>query len=129
MIHVFCDTCVYYNDVVTPQIEVNEHECRVKRLNNRITELGKANLSLKRRLKESNEERDVLALQNVEFRASERNYKGQFRKNKVDVTQEHLTLLANTIVSKTEENDLLQEKVKELKEELEVTKFQVSSGL
>ena len=126
MIHVFCDTCVYYNDVVTPQIEVNEHECRVKRLNNRITELGKANLSLKRRLKESNEERDVLALQNVEFRASERNYKGQFRKNKVDVTQEHLTLLANTIVSKTEENDLLQEKVKE---ELEVTKFQVSSGL
>ncbi len=87
----------------------------MERLNNRITELGKANLSLERGLKESNEERDVLALQNVELRASKHIYKGQLdksRKNKVDVTQEHLTLLANTIVSKTEENDLIQVKIR-----------------
>ncbi len=114
---------------ITPQIEVIEHEKKAKRLNNRITELGKANLSLERRLKESNEERDVLALQSVELRASKHIYKGQLdksRKCKVDVTQEHLTQLANTIVSKTDENDQLQQKIKALKEELGLAKFQVS---
>ncbi len=104
----------------------------MKRLNNRITELGKANLSLKRKLKESNEERDVLAQQGVELRASKHNYKGQLEKfedlkSKVGVTQEHLTQLANTIVSKSEENEQLKEKVKELKEELDVTNIQVSA--
>ncbi len=114
---------------ITPQIEVIEHEKKVKRLKSRITELGKANLSLERRLRDSNEERDVLALQSVELRASKHIYKGQLdksRKCKVDVTQEHLTQLANTIVSKTDENDQLQQKIKALKEELGLAKFQVS---
>ena len=100
----------------------------MKRLNNRVTELSKANLLLERRLRESNEERDVLVQQSVELRASKHIYKGQldkFRKSKVDVTQEHLTHLANTIVSKTEENDLLKQKIKDLKEELGLAKFQV----
>ena len=117
---------------ITPQIEVKEHEKKVERLNKRITELGKANLSLERRLRESNEERDVLALQSVELRASKHIYKGQLdksRKCKVDVTQEHLTHLANTIVSKTEENEQLQQKIKDLKEELELVKLQVSFAL
>ncbi len=65
---------------IAPQIELKEHEKRVERLNNRITELGKANLSLKRRLRDSNEERDVLALQSVELRASKHSYKGQLEK-------------------------------------------------
>ncbi len=98
----------------------------MERLNNRITELGKANLSLDRRLRESNEERDVLALQNVELCASQHIYKGNL-KNNVDVTQDHLTQLADTIVSKTEENDLLQGKVKHFKEELDLAKLQVCS--
>ncbi len=117
---------------ITPQIEVKEHEKNVERLNKRITELGKANLSLERRLRESNEEREVLALQGVELRASKHIYKGQLEKfqdlkSKVDVTQEHLTHLANIIVSKTEKNEQLQQKIKDLKEELELATFQVCS--
>ncbi len=105
----------------------------MERLNKRITELGKANLLLERRLRESKEERDVLALQNVELRASKHIYKGQLEnfhdlKSKVDVTQEHLTQLANTIVSKTDENEQLQDKLKDLKEELELIKLQVSDS-
>ena len=96
----------------------------MERLNNRVTELGKANLSLKRRLRESNEERDVLALQNVELRTSKHIYEGQLdksQKSKVDLTQ-----LADITVSKTDENDQLQDKIMELKEELELAKFEES---
>ncbi len=85
-------------------------------------------------MKESNEERDVLALQSVELRASKHIYKGQLEKfhdlkSKVGVTQEHLTQLADLIVSKTDKNEELKEKVKKLEEELEVIKFQVSAVL
>ncbi len=119
--------CFYVcNNAITPQIEreieVKEHEKKVERLNSEVTELGKANLSLERRLRESNEERDVLSLQSVELLASKHSYKGQ-----LDVTQEHLTQLTSTIMLKTEENEQLKEKLKTVEEELEITKFLVSA--
>ncbi len=64
-------------------------------------------------------------LYDVSSCASEHIYKGKL-KNNVDVTQGHLTQLADTIVFKTEENEQLREKLKTLEDKLEVTTFQVS---
>ncbi len=73
---------------------------------------------------ESNNEREILALQSVELRASKHIYKGKLEKME-GITQEHVSHLASTIISKSEEILHLQIKLKDVEEKLEVTKFQV----
>ena len=118
--HLLAYVCVYI------QIENVEHEKKVERLNNRITELGKEKILLERKLKESNDERELLALQSVELRASKHTVKGKLEEMK-DVTEEHVSQLASVILSKSDEIFLLQEKLKEVEEQLEVIKIQVSA--
>ena len=107
------------------QIENTEHNNKVERLNNRITELGKGKILLERKLKESNDERELLAVQNIELRASRHTVKGKLEEVK-DVTEEHVSQMASVILSKSEEIFHLQEKLKEVEEQLEIIKIQVS---
>ncbi len=72
----------------------------------------------------SNEERESLTRQNRELRTVE-TFKERFD-DFVHETQEHIAQLAGTVASKAVENEELNEKVKNLAEELELTKFQVS---
>ena len=91
------------------QIENTDQKKKVERLNNRITELGKEKILLERKLKESNDECELLALQNIELRASKHTVKGKLQEVK-GVTEEHVSQLASVILSKSEEIFLLQEK-------------------
>ena len=118
--HPWAYVCVYI------QIENMEHKKKVERLNNRITELGKEKILLERKLKESNDECELLALQSVELRASKHTVKGKLEEMK-DVTEEHISQLASVILSKSEEIFHLQEKLKEVEEQLEIIKIQVSA--
>ena len=108
------------------QIEVEELRNKIERSRTIITELGKTNASLETKLSTSmsNEERESLTRQNRELRTVE-TFKERFDAF-VHGTQEHLAQLAGTVASKAVENEELNEKVKNLAEELELTKFQVS---
>ena len=88
-------------------------------------------MSLERKLKQSNEEREELAQKNMELRTSKHTMQGQLNKigdlkTQVEATQGNLAELVQTVVSKTEENEDLKRKIKELGDELEASKFQVS---
>ncbi len=108
------------------QIENIDHEKKVERLNNRITDLGKEKIVLERKLKESNDECELLALQSNELLASKHTVEGKLEEMK-GVTEEHVSQMASVILSKTEEIVHLQEKFKEVEEQLEIFKIQVSA--
>ena len=48
-------------------------------------------------------------------------------KTQVDVTHEHVAVLRDTVVTKTEEVNDLKEQIERLKEELDASRFQVST--
>ena len=48
-------------------------------------------------------------------------------KTQVDVTHEHMTVLRDTVVTKTEEVNDLKEQIEHLKDELDASRFQVLS--
>ncbi len=73
-------------------------------------------MSLERRLTESNSEREILALQSVELRASKHTYKGKLEKME-SITQEHVSHLASNIILKSDEIFHLQGKLKDVKED------------
>ncbi len=82
-------------------------------------------MSLERKLIESNEQ-EILALQNVKLHSSELVYKGKLEKME-GITQEHISHLASTIISKTDEILHLQTMIlTKVEEETEVFKVQVS---
>lgn len=110
------------------QIEVTELTRKVNRSQKALADNERAKQALERKYSNLSEERDRLAQHNLQLRAAKRDMKG--RLNKVDdlktqVTHEHVSTLADTVVSKTEVNDLI-EQIKNLTEELTVTRFQVS---
>ena len=112
------------------QIELTELRRKAESSKKFITSLGKLKLSLERKLKQSNEERDELARENIELRTSKHTIQEQVNKfgdlkTQVEVTQENLAVLVQTVVTKTEENEDLRQQIKELEDELEVIKFQV----
>ena len=72
-----------------------------------------------------------MALENVELCTSKHTIQGQLSKfgdlqTQVEATQENLAVLVQTVVSKTEENEGLRQKIKKLEDEIDVTKFQVN---
>ena len=112
------------------QIELTELRRKAESSKKLIKSLGKLKLSLERKLKRSNEEREELARENMELHISKHTIQGQLNKfgdlkTQVEATQENNAVLVQTVVTKTEENEDLQQKIKELEDELEVTKFQV----
>ena len=111
------------------QIELTELRRKAESSKKFTTSLGRLKLSLERKLKRSNEEREELARENMELRTSKHTIRGQLNKfgdlkTQVEATRENLAVL---VVTKTEENEDLQQKIEELEDELQVTKFQVSS--
>lgn len=111
------------------QNEVEGLQNKIERFQSITTELGKTNASLETKLSTcmSNEEREGLTQHNRELLAVEA-FKERFDAF-VYETQEHLAQLTDTVASKAAENEKLNEKVKKLAEELELTKFQVSDTL
>ena len=94
--------------------------------------MGRSKFSLEPKLGNVNEERDRLAQQNLELQAKRRDMKGRLDKvddlkTQVDVTHEHVAVLRDTVVSKTEEVNDLKEKIESLKEQLDASRFQVST--
>ncbi len=121
--------CANFTTPVFTQIESNDHKRKVDRLRLKITELAKVKASLERKLKESNDERDVLAIQNATMHATKNTNKVKLEglKREVEIAQEHVSHLTDTVVTQTDEIYHLQEKLKTVEEELEVTKILVSS--
>ena len=93
--------------------------------------MGRSELSLEQKLANVSKERDGLAQQILQLQAVRRDMKGRLDKvndlkTQVDVTHEHIAVLSDAVVSKTEEVDDLKEQIEHLKEELDASRFQVS---
>ncbi len=107
------------------QIEVKGLQTEIERLKTVITEVGKSNISLETKLRISIEERDSLTQQNRKLLTDKKVLKEKFDAF-VHETQKQLSQLTDTVASKTDEIEQLNETVKRMAEELELTKFQVS---